>query len=372
MTTLQRIERAANDRLLELAAGYSLEIQRIIARAARQAGDAADVAAAAAALAAGNLEGALAALGIAQFDAVLEQLRPQIEAAIRDAAAREIAKINRGALGRAVFVFDAVDPATVSWIRRYELDLIREIGAKTREGIRTGLVDGLSRGLNPITTARQVRPTIGLTGRQAQAVANFRRELEIFHERRSAGGWNLGGAKSKRNGRGVMVIDQDGNPVDGITERRLRDFRYDPTLRRAMQSGKPLSKAQIDQMVDAYARRWLKYRAETIARTESLRAANVGAREGWRQAIERGAIDAQLVRRRWLTAQDERVRLSHRPIPRMNPGPEGFGIGFDQPFATPDGQTMGPPHGPNCRCTLIYRMIEPEMLGRPLGPLASR
>jgi hypothetical protein len=86
-------------------------------------------------------------------------------------------------------------------------------------------------------------------------------------------------------------------------------------------------------MVDAYARKYRKYRAETIARTESMRALNMGTQEAWRQAVQDGKIVEDLIRRFWKVAHDERTCPVCKPIPEMNPN----GVKLAQPFATPRG-----------------------------------
>jgi len=275
---------------------------------------------------------------------------------------------------RVQFAFDVVNPRTVDAIQQYRLNLIRQINDTTREAIRHSLRQGLEAGINPRTIARDIQQTIGLTTRQTQAVANFRSELERIH-RGAPSSWGVGQASDISRAPGgaqVYPVDANGNLVatDPVRARRLRDFRYDRTLARAGRTGVPLTQKQIDTMVDAYARKYRRHRAETIARTEALRAAHLGQFEQYRQAADAGLFPADLVRRRWVTAGDERVRASHRPIPRLNPGAEGFGIGMGDLFVTPEGPVAMPPHGPNCRCTVIHRVIEPEMVGKPLGPLA--
>ena len=214
-------------------------------------------------------------------------------------------------------------------------------------------------GENPRAVARDIKGVVGLTDRQAKAVMNFREELETFHERRTGGGYNLGAKIDRVNGFQVLRPDEDGSPMDGITERRLRDFRFDGQLRSAMESGKPLTEAQIDKMVEAYERKFLAYRARTIARTEALRTTNMGVQDAWRQAIEEQKVQEPQVRRQWIVARDERLCEVCSPIPSMNPK---RGVKFGQPFATPKGPWTLPPIHPNCRCTVFVRQWEPEQL----------
>jgi hypothetical protein len=220
------------------------------------------------------------------------------------------------------------------------------------------LVDGMKAGLNPKVQAKRIKEIVGLTDTQAKAVANFRKELETFHARRSASGYNLGAKIDRVNGTQVFRPDAAGLPKDKVLERRLRDFRYDKALQTAMNSGKPLKPEQIDKMTAAYARKYRAYRARNIARTESMRTTNMGMQEGWRQGILDGHVDERLVRRYWHVAPDERTCVVCAPIPGMN----RKGVPFAAPFQTPKGPIfLGPLH-PSCRCSVWIKMLEPSQI----------
>jgi hypothetical protein len=281
-----------------------------------------------------------------------------VQTAVWGGAALAAAEIN-STIGGVHFVFDKLNPRLVTWLQTYSLGLIKQINDQTKEAIRDKLIVGMTDGKNPVAVARQIKGAIGLTDRQAKAVSNYRKELETFHLKTKAGGYGLGKPIDRVNGRQVFQPDDDGTPKDGIDLRRLRDFRYDGQLQQAMATGKPLKPAQIDKMVAAYERKYLRHRSETIARTEALRTTNYGVQDAWRQAIEVGKADETLVRRKWKVAFDERTCDVCSPIPGMN---NKKGVKFDQPFATPKGPVMLPPLHPNCRCTVFLRQYEPEQL----------
>lgn len=317
--------------------------------------DAVDIDAIAQALASGDVAKVLALLKLPPVDGVTNALQDAVWTAGGIAALA----INDQVRGVA-FAFNRLNPRLVDWLQGYSLGLIRQIDTATREGVREVLIAGMRAGANPRAQARSIKPIIGLTARQAKAVDNFRKELESFHLRGSAGGWNLGGKISRApGGAQVYALDAEGNVKDGVMERRLRDFRFDRTLARAMKTGEPLSEAQIDKMVDAYSRKYLQFRAQTIARTEALRTTNFGIQDAWRQAIEEFKVPEDLVRRQWVVARDERLCEICGPIPGMNPK---RGVAFGQPFNTPKGSMTLPPAHPNCRCTVWVRRFEPEQL----------
>ena len=338
-------------------------LARAILQALQEQGDTLNLAAIEEALRAGRPDQVLAMISADKLDAAMGVTQSALQDAVFTVGAEAAAGLLRQPVLRGTaFRFNNLNPRLISWLQTYSLNLIREMTNSTREGVRTVLTAGMAEGAGPRDVARDVKQVVGLTDRQAQAVVNFRRSLESFHERRSAAAWGLGNKIDRAPG-GAQVFkpDDDGTPMDGIDERRLRDFRYDQMLRRAMQQGKPLSQAQIDKMVDAYRRKYLKHRAETIARTEALRTTNVGVQDAWRQAIEQGKVSEELVRRKWVVASDERLCEFCAPIPGLNPK---LGVPFQQPFETPKGPTMLPPLHPNCRCTVFIRVYEPVQIAR--------
>lgn len=85
-------------------------------------------------------------------------------------------------------------------------------------------------------------------------------------------------------------------------------------------------------------------RAQTVARTETTRAWNGAQR---RTMSEFARDTGGGVRKTWLTSQDDRVRDEHVAL-------EGVQVGIDDLF--PNG--LQEPSEPNCRCTLIYEVVQ--------------
>lgn len=128
----------------------------------------------------------------------------------------------------------------------------------------------------------------------------------------------------------------------------MRDRRFDRSVLKAIREGAGLPAELQARMRTAYANRALRWRAENIARTETMRALGAAQTLAWRQGIDKGVVARDAIRRYWVTANDERVRHTHRMIPGMNKG----GVGWDEPFRTPTGESMHAPHDvdPMCRC----------------------
>ena len=147
--------------------------------------------------------------------------------------------------------------------------------------------------------------------------------------------------------------------------RKLRDRRFDRTVQKAIREGKPIPAETRQAMAAAYRNRALRFRAESIAGNEAGLALQEAQDEAWRQAIARGAVQEQDVRRFWVTAGDDRVRPTHRAVPGMNKA----GVGLREPFQTPKGPAMQPgwSFDPGCRCRTLIRIVEaqnPEAIPR--------
>lgn len=130
--------------------------------------------------------------------------------------------------------------------------------------------------------------------------------------------------------------------IIGLDPRRaqaLTRFRADGALPRA---------------VDRYARRLVRQRAETIARSEVMAAANQGLIESWVQARDAGLLPPVLVKR-WTTTRDDRRCPQCAPL-------EGAVAPLEGVFATARGPVARPPLHAACRCVLT--------LVRPTGRTA--
>jgi hypothetical protein len=234
-----------------------------------------------------------------------------------------------GAVVDTTFRFNLLAYNASQFVRGYQFALIKDIGQASREAIRQSLMTDILAGVNPISTARNFRSAIGLTARQEKAVRNFEGML--------------------REG------DRE------LLTRALRDKRFDSTVLRSIKDGVPLSEKQIAAMTKRYRERYLKYRAETIARTESLRAVSMGQHLSIMQAHEAGNIDGSVLKRVWIFVADARTRGPHKTVNILNPD----GVRIDQPFQTEGGPLLYPrdPNGTgantiNCRCAVAYKMKE--------------
>jgi hypothetical protein len=198
----------------------------------------------------------------------------------------------------ALIRFDAKNPHATKWAEQNELDLVRDITEDQRAMLRTVHADGVAAGLNPNEVAKEMRASLGLTDAQAQIVSNYRKALEAGDFSNALG-------------------------------RELTDSRSDTAVAAAARDGRSLSSAQIDTMVDRYRQNWIGYRAETVARTESLRVTHQGTEELFRQAIANGDVAKADLERAWNHGHtDKNSRRGHR---QMNNQKRAIGQPFDNP-----------------------------------------
>ena len=249
---------------------------------------------------------------VAAGEGLSEKLNSAADAleAVYAQAGQEAADQSGGKSKRLVaFQFDARNPKSATYFDEYRLWLVREMSAEQEATIQTIAREGILSGKSLDAVARDLRVTVGLTAYQARNVMNYRRELE------------------------------DLEPAAML--RALRDRRYDSTIRRAIESGDALTPEQITKMVEAYHRRYVAYRSVTIARTEGLRAANMGVMASAYQAIDDGVVRPQDVVKRWIAKIDDKTRDSHAKL-------NGQQIrGVDSPFRASSGALLAFPGDPS-------------------------
>lgn len=216
------------------------------------------------------------------------------------------------------FNFDRFDPVTIAALRATQDALIADLSLQVRDTIQAVIEHGQMLGMSPAALVDEIESVIGLTANQATAVMNYE----------------------------AMVRGLNPNAL----ARQLRDLNLDDTISEAIRIGLPLDEATIQHAVSAYEANYLQYRAETIAFTESVRAANFGLDEAYRQAIDRGALPDEAVKKFWKTSLLENVCPVCLSIPDMNPE----GVGMQENFQSVDGPKKIPPIHVRCACSLEY------------------
>ena len=218
-----------------------------------------------------------------------QALADELHTEVIDAGRRvKLPRIEKAVL---TYRFDADRPEARAWADKEAAALIVEISEEQREVVRDIVTRSQGGEYTVAQVARQVRGSVGLTSRQAQWVENFRqRQINAATER-------------------------------GIPAEQAPDA--------------------VQGAVDRYHRRIHRYRSETIARTETIRASSEGRQEAWRQGLDQGFISPD-AEKRWIVEYDGCSIC-------MDNGIAGW-ISINDTWATGD-----PPAHPNCRCDVILR-----------------
>lgn len=210
--------------------------------------------------------------------------------------------------GRVTFMFNARSASAETWLKTESSKLVTAIQDDVRVNIRNTIADGLARGQNPRATAldivgnvdpqtgKRVGGIIGLTTGQEAWVRSTRAKLETL------------------------------DPA--YFELGLRDKRFDPTVQRAIDTGKPLPKETVDKLIGRYKASALKFRAEQIGRTETLSSLSASEYEAVQQVVKMGAAQPNDIIREWDDVGDNRTRHSHHLM-------HGQKVGLDEPFVSP-------------------------------------
>lgn len=181
--------------------------------------------------------------------------------------------------------FNLRNPKAIEAARTLSDELTSALTRTARENIIDIIGDAVSGADSPAETARRIQDEIGLSKPHAQAVKNYRRTLS--------------------------------------------------------QTG--MNKKQITKQVEQYAKRLLKYRAETIARTEVAIAVNKGQQTFWIQMKDEGAIPPNTMKV-WIAEIDFKTCDICYPL-------NGELAPVDGAWMTANGPYDIPHAHPRCRCT---------------------
>lgn len=233
--------------------------------------------------------------------------------------------------------FDGRNPRAERVARNLSSKLVTSIVTDQREAIRVVIEEGIAAGRGPRQTA------LDIVGRVNRATG--KREGGIV-------GLNAPQAKAW-----LKAGDELDNLDPAYFERKLRDKRFDPMVRKAIAEGKPLSKADRERVLNRYSDRLLKHRGDTIARTETIASLNAGRDQGIQQLIDAGNITEDQVVKVWDATMDSRTRPSHAAM-------EGQRRNLNEPFVSAEGYRLMHPGDSSlgapgemtisCRCVTRY------------------
>ncbi len=213
------------------------------------------------------------------------------------------------------FKFNTQKPGILNWISSHGAEFVTSCTEEQKKAVAALLTKKMADGHTVDELSRMIRPCIGLTEGQAKANARF---------------------------------------YDNIVETLKKEHPR-------MKEESIRKKAQEAAM--KYAERQHRYRAMTIAQTESAFAYNRGADEGIRQAQAQNLIGKVI--KRWSTSGDDQVCA-------VCQGLEGMEAEMDKGFPFKgkllfQGQDLLPPAHPRCACAVEYIEIEPPSAASPDG-----
>lgn len=321
-----------NNRFDSLIDAWDLKLQRAFLEAVQNLRDAAQLSQIIAMLEGGDVDGALRAVGLnpvafRPFDVTLSNafeaggiVTSKLVPALADADGL-----------KTIFQFNIRNPAAESWLRDHSAALVQGILDDQRAMIRSYLTVGLANGANPRTSALDLVGRVGASGK---------REGGFIGLTDSQSGWVTAYAEELASE----------NPRAALS-RALRDKRFDRAVIKAAETGQPIPDDLIAKMVTTYKNRALRFRAEGIARTEAMTALHEAQEQSMEQAVSSGAVAASTVSFVWNTAEDARVRETHKPM-------DGQVRKLGEEFITGGGAHLrfpGDPFAPaaeriNCRC----------------------
>ncbi len=251
-------------------------------------------------------------------DVVLARAFLPYRSALRKAVERgsdmvlaDVAKVTGKARPTAGAFFNFLDPIVVEGIRNLENSALDTLTFNVKETVRAFVENGMRDGKNPRDVARQMRKVVDIAPHQERYVANLERELRSLSK--------------------------------GALSRELRDRQFDPTIERAIKSGKPLTEEQIEKIVSAYRRRFAAHNTEVVTRQATIDAYRLSRRLTWEEAISNGYVDGDHLFKRWVHSdgvqypRPEHVALNGTVVP------------FNQPY--PTGQMSAGEGDFGCHCT---------------------
>ena len=251
------------------------------------------------------------------------------------AAADLAGRGGRGVVG--LFQFDGRRPEALAWAEQNSARLITRLTEESRDAVRETITGGLDLNRSAQSVARdiagrrvgaaRVGSIVGLTGPQAASIARARVGLS------------------------------SGNPaaMRDYLKLALRDRKFDRLVRRAIKEGRPISRADLDRMLEAHKVKALAYRGKVIAQAETFKAAAAGRDQAYRQMLEMDGVTGVTVR--WQHNLSAEPRVEHIAM-------GGTVLPIGQPFVFPDETAMLHPHDDTaparhvigCKCIAVYRV----------------
>jgi hypothetical protein len=290
----------------------------------------------------GDVNGAIAAVGLNPAD--FRQFQKTFQDAIESGALAVAATVPLvgiiGGIGYKTFKFNANDPEVVRFVNDHLDSLTRQIIADQGDMLKAAFTNAAESGQSASAIAQDV---LGI-------VKNGRRESGIVGLTSSQAVWADAYKAELASGDPAILAK--------ALDRKARDARFDAAIKRALERSDRLPGSLQSNMVAAYRNRLLRQRAATIGRLEANVAVHEGQRQATVQALAEGGIQPNQIVSTWRSQRDERVRntniASHVYL-------DGQTAKWNQAFVGISGALLrypGDPQAPieetaGCRCHLL-------------------
>lgn len=332
-----------------LIAKWQPEMQRAFADAVASMRGALDWRGLVAALEAGDIEAAIAAIGIDAGDFLaLWQAANNAYIAGATATVSTLAVSGVGAAQAAGIRFDMTNPRAEAYLTVDSARMVQEIADDTREALRETILSGYQAGRGP----REIATDIA-----GRAIGGRRQGGVVGLDAQRARSYSIvtRGMETPEGVRDLVIMGRDGVPrvryvVNPATERQiLAAYRKGGAV--------PLSARRTAE--NQYYNALLKSRGDTIARTETGMAVAAGRREEWVQVLEKLGRSREDVIKTWQAGSGGK---DPRPYHQAMNGKSVRGM--DTPFVFGNGATLQCAHDPdgaaseviNCTCSTAFRL----------------
>lgn len=270
---------------------------------------------------------------IAIIDAFEEVIARSVNFAATSALTDTYTSLVTGGLqaARTGFAFDLISQLVLDRVRQDAARLVVGVGQDTVLSLRNILEVNYLEGLGAPAAGRVIRSVVGLLPSHATAVGNY-----------------------------AALLHRQGIPEPNRSHQ-----------------------------ITTYARRLLNYRAENIARTETISAANAGQMQGWLAMADRGVLDRRRTRVVWVVTEDDRLcpwcapmdgqtielgqlfTSTHKGFPEGKPTTRGPGSErVDRTTLRPDPRSQ--PRDAQGRFTRLQKRDTNDYLDGHLVPLPNR
>lgn len=239
--------------------------------------------------------------------------------------------------------FDVVNQAAVDYAAQRSARMVAYINDESRQAIANIIARAQRDGLGVDDQLKLISQLVGLTPQQAGALYNYRQALT---DRMNAGRYGEAAARAL----GSRARISGGEVGRG-------QFAFNPWR------GEPLNGRAIDRLVREYAGRQLAWRAEMIARTETMMAANAGRIATYQTMISDGTLAGATITRTWSVTHDDRLCAVCAAM-------DGKVLSYeanteptltDIPWESGADTVATPPLHPACRCVEVVEVDYPDV-----------